>query len=548
MPQIIRKTIDFLMESEKAEATSALYNYALLLLVLAVLIFLFRFLWRILSIGTSWKISRELREKLFLHLESQPPSFYRKHDTGSLLALMTNDIEAIRMSAGFGVIATLDALFMATISLALMLQIDVKLTFLALAPMPVIAIIVTKFGRLLRSRFEEVQASFADISARTREVFAGIRVIKSFAQERMESEKVSTLSGEYRDKNMNLAWIWGNFFPVVIMLAQVSLLIIIWMGGRSVIGGHISLGEFVAFTAYIGILTWPMMAVGFVTNMYQRARASITRINRILEEEPAVSDSPDAADLSKCLGRIEIKNLTFSFVNGTEPVIKDFSLTINPGETVGITGRIGSGKSTLVKLMTRLYNPPPGTILLDGMDILDIKLSDLREAVSVIPQHPFLFSDTLGSNIELGDPDAGRSKVEDLIRLVRLEENSHGREICFETEVGEEGITLSGGQKQRATIARGLIKDSSILVLDDVLSSVDTKTEEEILESLPPLIAKKTTIIIAHRISALQSADRIIVMDGGAILEDGTHEELRAGSGFYSEMCRKQKLARFGLR
>ena len=579
VPRIIKEVIDSLVEKEGI-VPAFFIRFFWILLGLACTVFLFRFLWRYFNIGTSWKISRDLRERLFLHLESLSPSFYRKTDPGTLMALMTNDIDAVRMSAGFGIVAMIDAAFMAVFSLAMMLMIDVRLTLLALIPMPLIAFLVMKFGKLLHKRFEAVQAAFAAISARAREVFYGIRVIKAFTLEESESGKFDRLSRDYLDRNMRLAWIWGNFFPAVIFLSHLSGLIILWVGGLRVIGDRITLGEFVAFNAYIGLLGWPMMAIGFVTNLYQRGKASLGRVNRVLAIEPDVADTSDAVPLGECRGSIEFRDLNFSYDGKEQPipnegessvseegksrvsgegsrrtsegedrqVLRGVSFTIDPGETVGITGRIGSGKSTLVKLLSRLYEPPPGTVLLDGEDICRIRLKDLREAVSVIPQDPFLFSDTLGANIEFGDPSAPAKRAADLLKLVKLEGWIQERQLTYDTVVGEGSVTLSGGQRQRATIARGIMKASRILILDDVLSSVDTRTEEEILQALPTLISDRTTIIISHRVSALQTADRIVVLEEGRVAEDGTHEELRESGGYYSELCRKQKLARYGLK
>ncbi len=546
VPRVIKNAIDTLVGGEQ-EGTALLAGYAMQLFGLAVVIFLFRFLWRIFSVGTSWKISRDLRELLFRHLQVQPPDFYRNHESGKLMALITNDTEAVRHAMSFGVVMAIDALFMACLSLTLMLLIDVRLTLLALLPMPIIILIVTRFGRMLRSRYEAVQASFAKITAQAREIFAGIRVVKAFAQEEAELDKFSGMSRDYLKKNVRLAWIWSNFFPLVTLLSQFSSLIILWAGGLRVIGDRITMGDFVAFNAYIGILTWPMMAVGFLTNMYSRGKASLDRINRVLQEEPAVTDRPGAKPLENCSGKIEIKNLSFSYERNGESSLRDLSLAIRPGEVIGITGRIGSGKSTLVKLLTRLYDPPSGTIFFDGRDILDIDLRSLRKSIAIVPQHPFMFSDTIGANVRLGNLEADRSRIEELVTLVQLEEPGSGRKLGIDTVVGEDGITLSGGQKQRATIARGLVKDSGILILDDVLSSVDTRTEEEILREFPRLIAGRTTIIIAHRVSALRNADRVIVLENGALFEEGRPDELEQAGGFYAELCRKQKLANFGL-
>ena len=546
VPRVIKNAIDTLVGGEQ-EGTALLAGYAMQLFGLAVVIFLFRFLWRIFSVGTSWKISRDLRELLFRHLQVQPPDFYRNHESGKLMALITNDTEAVRHAMSFGVVMAIDALFMACLSLTLMLLIDVRLTLLALLPMPIIILIVTRFGRMLRSRYEAVQASFAKITAQAREIFAGIRVVKAFAQEEAELDKFSGMSRDYLKKNVRLAWIWSNFFPLVTLLSQFSSLIILWAGGLRVIGDRITMGDFVAFNAYIGILTWPMMAVGFLTNMYSRGKASLDRINRVLQEEPAVTDRPGAKPLENCSGKIEIKNLSFSYERNGESSLRDLSLAIRPGEVIGITGRIGSGNSTLVKLLTRLYDPPSGTIFFDGRDILDIDLRSLRKSIAIVPQHPFMFSDTIGANVRLGNLEADRSRIEELVTLVQLEEPGSGRKLGIDTVVGEDGITLSGGQKQRATIARGLVKDSGILILDDVLSSVDTRTEEEILREFPRLIAGRTTIIIAHRVSALRNADRVIVLENGALFEEGRPDELEQAGGFYAELCRKQKLANFGL-
>jgi ATP-binding cassette subfamily B protein len=546
IPRVIKEAIDTLVEGEH-DASQLFVRYFIILLVLSGVIFVFRFFWRYFNIGSSWRIARDLRERLFLHLESLSPSFYRDHDAGTLMALMTNDIDAVRMSCGFAIVIMIDALFLATFSLTMMLLINVRLTLLALIPMPFIALLVMRFGRLLHNRFREVQASFASISARAREVFSGIRVVKSFTLEEDEAERFSHLSSDYMRKNIRLAWIWGNLFPTVTLFSQASSLVILWVGGLLVMREHISLGDFVAFNAYIGILTWPMMGIGFVTNMYQRGRASFERINTILDNEPEVKDSPGAVPLGNCRGHIEFRKCTFRYNDNQPPVLADLNLAVRPGETLGVTGRIGSGKSTLVRLLCRLYDPPPGSVFIDGTDILDIRLKDLRESIAVVPQDPFLFSDTLGANIEFGDPAATREKVRELLSLVKLDGKGRERRLGYDTVVGEGGITLSGGQKQRATIARGIVKRARIVVLDDVLSSVDTRTEEEILKALPSLTANRTTVIISHRISALQVADRIVVLGEGRVAEEGTHVALKSAGGYYEDLCRKQKLLRYGL-
>jgi ATP-binding cassette subfamily B protein len=333
------------------------------------------------------------------------------------------------------------------------------------------------------------------------------------------------------------------------LFSEISSLVILWAGGFMVMGKDITLGEFVAFNSYIGILTWPMMAVGFITNLYQRGSASMDRLNQILMEQPEITDSPGARPMQKVRGHIEIKNLTFSYGKELmEPALRNMWLEIEAGETVAITGRIGSGKSTLIKLLTRLYDPPGGKIFLDGVDILEVQLKDLRNAISVVPQIPFLFSEKIGVNVELGNPESTAERVNEIIGIVKLEEGTRHNGIGYDTLVGERGITLSGGQKQRVTIARGLIKDSQILILDDVLSSVDTRTEDEILSALPSMISGRTTIIISHRVSALKVARRIYVFEKGRVAELGTHEELSHSGGYYSELCRKQRLAQFGLR
>lgn len=515
--------------------------YISLITILALFIAIFRYLWRVYIFGTARRLEFELRNTLFKHLQKQSANFYNQSKIGDLMAHATNDLNAVRMAMGPGLILAVDTLFLTTTTIFIMFQsIDFRLTAFALLPLPFLALIVTRFGKSIHGRFKSVQQAFSGLTEQVQENFSGIRVIKSFVQEDQEIKNFSKANQNLVDKNMNLIRLWGLFFPLIQFISAISYMIVLGYGGRLVIYNQISLGDFIAFNSYLGLLTWPIMAIGWIINLMQRGAASMERINKILDTLPEIEDAEETMAQEKIRGEILFKDLTFSY--DERPILKKINLHIRPGETLAIVGHTGSGKTTLVNLLLRVYEPEEGQIFIDGHEIHTFPLPVLRENTGYVPQDDFLFSRRLRDNISFG---INGEKEEDLIKVSKIaqlyktiEELPQG----FNTLLGERGVTLSGGQRQRVAIARALIKDPTILILDDSLSAVDTQTEENILEGLRSFMRDRTTILISHRISTLKEADIIIVLDHGEIKEKGEHEELLALKGLYYELYKKQLL------
>jgi ATP-binding cassette subfamily B multidrug efflux pump len=517
--------------------------YLGILVGLSLLIAAFRYLWRIFVMGNARRLEYSLRRMLFGHLQDLSPEFFTSHKTGDLMAHATNDIRAVRMALGNGIVMTVDAVFLTTAILIMMVRtISWKLTLMALLPLPLMLAVVVGFGRVIHTRFKAVQEAFAALTDRTQENFAGIRVVKGFAQEEAELTRFAEVNEQNVAMNMRLVRIWGLFWPLVSYLAGLSFTIVLGYGGMMVINGAISLGDFVAFNSYLGMLTWPILAIGWVMNIIQRGRASMDRINSILDEVPAVQDEPALAELKRLSGEITIKDLTFTYPGAPSPALEGINLQIAPGETVGILGRTGSGKTTLLNLLLRLYNPPYGTITLDGHDIRRIPLELLRTSIGYVPQDNFLFSTSIKENVDFAATDASLDDVVKFTELAEVYRDIKDFPSQFDTMVGERGVTLSGGQKQRIAIARALIKDPQVLILDDSLSAVDTETEEAILQNLKGVFDGRTVILVSHRISTLQGADKIVVLDQGRIVQMGTHDELVQQPGLYQEIYQRQLL------
>ncbi|SHK01187.1 ATP-binding cassette, subfamily B [Anaerobranca californiensis DSM 14826] len=520
---------------------SGLLRYVVIILVLALIIAISRFMWRIYIIGTSRRLEYFLRNRLVEHLQKLSPEYFNHHKTGDLMAHATNDINAIRMAFGPGIIMITDALVISIITIFLMInQVGWQLTLIALIPLPFLATGAGIFGRVIHKRFKKVQEAFSNLTDKVQENLSGIRVVKAFVQEQAEIKKFNEASQHHVNMNMRLIAIWGALFPLIQVIATLSMILILFYGGRAVIYGIISIGDFVAFNSYLGLMIWPMMAIGWVINVIQRGTASLDRVNEILLEKPDITDAPDAIDLD-IQGEIEFKNLTFGYVKGI-PVLKNINLKIEKGKTLAIIGRTGSGKTTLVNLLLRLANPPKGTLFIDGVDINKIKLKSLRENIGYVPQDNFLFSTTIEENIAFGLREYTKEQVEEAAKIAQVYDNIMDFPDKFNTMLGERGVTLSGGQKQRVSIARAIIKEPAILILDDSLSAVDTHTEEEILKGLRKIMAERTSIIISHRVSTVKEADEIVVMDDGEIVERGTHDQLVALGGLYYQLHIKQLL------
>lgn len=514
-----------------------------ILVGLSLLIAICRFWWRILVMGNARRLEHSLRRMLFSHLQELSPEFFTRHKTGDLMAHATNDVRAVRMALGNGIVMSVDAVFLTTAILIMMVRtISWKLTLMALLPLPLMLAVVVGFGRVIHTRFRAVQEAFSALTDRTQENFSGIRVVKGFAQEKAELERFAEVNERNVVMNMRLVRIWGLFWPLVSYLAALSFTIVLGYGGMMVINGAISLGDFVAFNTYLGMLTWPVMAIGWVMNIIQRGRASMERINAILDEVPAVQDEHPLAEVERLSGEISIRDLTFTYPGAENPTLHNINLHIRAGETVGILGRTGSGKTTLLNLLLRLYNPPHGTITIDGHDIRRIPLEVLRTSIGYVPQDNFLFSTTIKENVDFAGTGSSEETIVHYTKLAEVYRDIVDFPQQLDTIVGERGVTLSGGQKQRIAIARALIKEPQILILDDSLSAVDTETEEAILQNLKDVFQGRTVILVSHRISTLQGADKIAVIDEGRIIQMGTHDELVSQPGLYQEIYQRQLL------
>lgn len=540
LPRIIGQITDDMQNRTINKAM--LLSYAGLILLVALLTMTFRYLYRIYIIGTEKKLEYELRKKLFDHMLTLSSKYYNTHKTGDLMAHATNDINAVRMAAGMGVLLLVDTVFLTISVIIIMLAtIDIRLTLIALSPLPLIAIFSMVFGKFIHKRFTQVQEAFSGLTERVQESLSGIRVVKAFVQERPVLEQFNAASQKSLEKNMRLARLWGIMFPLGQMVATLSYIIAFSYGGIQVINGHISLGEFIAFNTYLGLLIWPMMSFGWIMNIVQRGSASLDRINVILTAIPDIKDN-DPLPIGSIEGHIEFENVSFSYSKKQEPVLKDININLEPGRTLAIIGETGSGKTSLVNLILRLYDISGGKLKIDGSPIDRIPLSTLRTSIGYVPQDSFLFSTSIRENIAFGVEKASIKEIEEAAKTAQIYDNIMDLPDGFDTIVGERGVTLSGGQKQRVSIARALIKDPKILVLDDSLSAVDTDTEERILQGLKVIMKDRTSIIIAHRISSIKHADEIIVLDNGQIVERGRHDRLIDLKGHYYSLYQKQLL------
>ena len=523
-----------------------LAGYAGLLLGIACVGAVFRFLMRRILIGASRDIEYDLRNAFFSHLQRLPLAYYQARRTGDLMSRATNDLNAVRMMVGPSVMYSASTILTFVVAIALMLSIDARLTLIALAPLPLVSISVRYFGREIHQRFEKIQEQLSHLSAVVQEALSGVRVVRAYRQEAHEVERFRAANREYLRRNRGLITLQGMFYPSMTLLLGFGSLLVLWQGSRAVIGGRITLGEFVAFNAYLVLLSWPMIAFGWVTNILQRGMASWKRMLEVLDVEPDVNDArvTEEGRRLQIAGGIELRNLVFRYPGSDRIVLHGVSLRVEPGQTVAFVGGTGSGKSTLISLLPRLYDPPPGTVFVDGVDVLEIPLDRLRRAIGFVPQEPFLFSDSVGENVGFGvaEPEGVADRIRAAAATARLDVDVDAFPKGFDTIVGERGITLSGGQKQRTALARAVLIDPAILILDDALSAVDTYTEEEILTRLRGVMRARTSLIVAHRVSTVRHADVIVVLDGGRIAEQGSHDALVRRGGLYAGMFRKQQL------
>ena len=535
------KLIGFITDNiSKGTANKGLIlKYIVYIVGVAALMALGRYVWRIFIVGSSRYVEYDIRNKFFTHLQSLSTNFYDENKTGDLMALATNDLNAVRMALGQGVIMIIDAIVLSIATIVIMLSINVKLTLLSLLPLPFVSLVSLKFGKLMHKKFTKVQEAFSKLTDLVQENFSGIRIIKSFVQEEKEFQKFDIENTNNFKANMSFIRIWGLFSPLVEFIASLGLVLLVALGGVYVIYGNISLGDFIAFNMYLGNLIWPMMAIGWVINLIQRGFASLERIEKILKEKPEIFDV-DTNVAATLKGDIVINDLTFKYKTMKRPALSNISLCVKEGQTLGIVGRTGSSKSTLVNLLVRLYNVEEGKIFINNEDINKIPLSTLRENIGFVSQDSFLFSNIISENINLAFEDIDMDKIIQSTVDADIYDNIMDFPKGFETIVGERGVTLSGGQKQRTSIARALIKNPDILILDDCLSAVDAKTEVKILENLKRIMKEKTSIIISHRISAVKDADIIIVLEEGEIIQRGTHTELINEVGIYKDIYEKQ--------
>jgi ATP-binding cassette subfamily B protein len=547
-PYLLREAINGLGDPDITAARIG--SYGLLIVAAALLGGAARYGMREILNGTSRRIECDLREDFFEHLLALDAGFYGTVRTGDLMSRATNDTLAVRMVAGPAIMYSVNTAVSFVFALALMIWLSPRLTLFALIPLVLLPPVVLGFGRIIHKRFEEIQEHYSTISTMVQENLTGLRIVRAYVQEDEQAREFELLNAEYLNRNMMLAKSAGLFYPTLSLLAGAGMVVVLWVGGVEVMAGRITVGDFVAFGFYLTFLIWPMIALGWVVSLFQRGAASMARLNQILQSEPAIRSSDEAVRPERIDGAIEFRQVSFRYPDTERTVLEDISFTVEPGTTVALVGPTGSGKSTLISLIPRLYDPSGGEVLVDGKPVPSYQVEDLRRSVGMVPQDPFLFSETIAGNIRLGldvspddDPGEGPSAaVMDAARIAQLHDSIMGFPQGYGTLLGERGINLSGGQKQRATLARALARDPSILILDDALSAVDTLTEKRILEDLRSVLSGRTSFIISHRMSAVMNADMILVLDDGRIVERGTHAELLAMEGTYVSLLRRQML------
>jgi ATP-binding cassette subfamily B protein len=548
IPRVIKHAVDGLQYGTTTSAT--LLTYGMQIVVLAVLIAVFRYVWRYLLLGFSRLLEMHLRNRLFGHILTLDRALLQRKTTGEIMALATNDLTAVQLATGMGLVALVDAVIMSLAAMAFMAYINWTLTAIALAPLPLLAFLTRYLSARLHHRFKKVQERFSHLTEFARSAMANIRLIKAYNQERAQAGHFNQMGEAYIQDNLSLAIVHGTLYPVAGLISNASLLLVVLFGGRMVISGILSAGDFVAFISYLFMMAWPMMALGWVANLFQRGVTSLERIKGMLDETPAIKDSvavgsapaPGTPRSPSIKGTIRIRNLTFAYPQQEPPAIRGVNLDIAPGH-LGIVGRTGAGKTTLCHLLTRLYPVPDGTIWFDGRDVNTLPLATVRSAVAYVPQEVMVFSDTIAFNIAMGKPDASQAEIEAVAKAAAIHDEIMNMKEGYQTRVGERGVKLSGGQRQRLAIARALLLDRPIIIIDDGLSAVDTETEHAIIRSISGYLGGRTCIIVSHRVAPLAEAREIVVMDQGRIIARGTHGELLRQSGFYSTIYQQQTAA-----
>lgn len=541
IPRIIKNSIDALTIGQ---ATSMLLlKYALIIVAIAITMAIFRYIWRYLVFGHSRKVEEALRNRIYRHLQSLSLSFYWRTKTGDLMARAVNDIDAVRMATGMGLVALTDGVVLGLATIGFMLYIDIRLTLISLIPTPFIVYFTLITTRRIGRKFRRIQQTFSEVTESVREALAGIRVIKAYNRQLWDYDRVKEKGETYISDNLDLAKTLAIFFPMMTLFTNLGLAIVIWIGGRLTILGNITTGDFVAFISYLNLLTWPLMALGWVTNLIQRASASMRRINGILYEVPEITNQTTDPFKGVIRGEIEVKNVTFYYPKEKDPALKHVDLTIEAGQTVAIVGRVGSGKSTLLQTIPRLMETERGMVQIDGIPIHDIDLKNLRGSIGFVTQETHIFSDTILNNITFGRQGVDKNLIRNALEVSQLIVDIDSFPKGIHTLLGEKGITLSGGQRQRLTIARSLISNPPILILDDALSQVDTKTENTILNSILEMRHRKTNIIVSHRLSTIRRADTIYVLKAGRLIEGGNHTALLTARKEYTRLYERQQLS-----
>jgi ATP-binding cassette subfamily B multidrug efflux pump len=537
IPRIIKHAIDGLRN--EGASSEALRHYGIMIIGLALGIGVFRFGWRYMILGFSRHLEKDLRNWLFSHLLTLDRVFFQRRTTGEIMALATNDLAAVQLAGGMGLVAFADAMVLSLAALAFMAYIHPGLTLIAIVPMPILALLTRFLSWRLHRYFKKVQEQFSRITQFVRTSINSIRMIKAYTMEKNQTERFDIMGREYVQDNLRLAKVQGTLFPVSGLIANISMLLVLLFGGRLTIQGSITIGDFVAFISYLFMLTWPMMALGWVTNLFQRGVTSLQRIQNVLDEQPVITSPSQPVPIAKKINSIAIKNLTFTYADQKEPILQNVSLEIHWG-ILGIVGRTGSGKTTLSHVLARLYPVEQGTLFWNDIDVNKLDLGEVRRKIALVPQDVTVFSDTVRDNITMGKPGAGKEEIEAVARAAAIHNEILSLPKGYDTRIGERGVKLSGGQRQRIALARALLSDRQILLIDDGLSAVDIETEHQIIGAMQPFIRKRICIIVSHRLAPLSQADQLIVMDRGKIVARGGHEQLLQKNRFYATIYQYQ--------